>query len=136
MTLGDGLYAYFSSVLSVVIGYFHHPPRRERSCLPSYTRRSAARARSTATAMATTVQRRRWRPTSAAGSSSWPPADSARAAELLGAEVELAVDGYTGAWGGVPIASALVDLSLDDYRPDVGRYRRIVDVLVQWTRTS
>jgi hypothetical protein len=31
----------------------------------------------------------------------------------------------------VPIASALIDVSLDDWRPDVGKYRRVVDVLVQ-----
>ena len=64
---------------------------------------------------------------------SW--ADSARAAELLATEVETAVDGFSGTWGAVPIASALVDTSLDDWRPDVGRYRRLLDVLVQWTRT-
>lgn len=61
-------------------------------------------------------------------------ADSARAAELLAAEVEGAVDGFTGTWGAVPIASALVDTAIDDWRPDVGRYRRLLDVLVQWTR--
>jgi hypothetical protein len=61
-------------------------------------------------------------------------ADSARGAELLAAEVERAVDGFSGTWGLVPIASALVDLSIDDWRPDVGNYRRVVDVLVQWTR--
>jgi hypothetical protein len=61
-------------------------------------------------------------------------AESARAAELLATEVEAAVDGFTGTWGAVPIASALVDTALDDWRPDVGRYRRILDVLVQWTR--
>ena len=61
-------------------------------------------------------------------------ADSARGAELLAAEVEAAVDGFSGAWGSVPIASALVDTAIDDWRPDVGRYRRILDVLVQWTR--
>lgn len=58
--------------------------------------------------------------------------DSARAAEVLAAEVAAAVDGFTGAWGDVPIASALVDISIDDLRPDVGTYRRILDVLVQW----
>jgi hypothetical protein len=63
-------------------------------------------------------------------------ADSARAAEVLAAEVDAAVDGFSGSWGDVPIASALVDISLDDWRPDVGRYRRIVDVLVQWSGGS
>lgn len=61
-------------------------------------------------------------------------AESARAAEMLAVEVEATVDGFSGAWGSVPIASALVDTALDDWRPDVGRYRRILDVLVQWTR--
>jgi hypothetical protein len=59
--------------------------------------------------------------------------DSARAAEELAAEVAAGVDGFTGSWGGLPIASALVDTSIDDWRPDVGKYRRIVDVLVQWS---
>jgi len=45
--------------------------------------------------------------------------------------VEGAIDAFTGTWGDVPIASALVDLSLDGWRPDVGKYRRVVDVLVQ-----
>jgi hypothetical protein len=63
-------------------------------------------------------------------------ADSARAAEVLAAEVESAVDGFIGTWGAVPVASALVDTSLDDWRPDVGRFRRIVDVLVQWKGRS
>lgn len=57
---------------------------------------------------------------------------SARAAEVLGMEVQSAVDGFTGTWGDVWIASALVDISIDDWRPDVGRYRRMVDMLVQW----
>jgi hypothetical protein len=48
--------------------------------------------------------------------------------------LQSAVDGFAGSWREVPIASALVDVSLDDYRPDLGRYRRIVDVLVHWTR--
>jgi hypothetical protein len=26
-----------------------------------------------------------------------------------------------------------VDIWVDDWRPDVGMYRRVVDVLVQWT---
>ena len=63
-------------------------------------------------------------------------ADSARDAELLAAEVERAVDGFAGSWGTVPVALALVELALDDYRPDVGRYRRIVDVVVHWTGGS
>lgn len=61
-------------------------------------------------------------------------AESARATELLATEVEAAVDGFTGTWGAVPIASALIDTVIDDWRPDVGRYRRLLDVLVQWTR--
>jgi hypothetical protein len=61
-------------------------------------------------------------------------AESARAAELLGAEVQTAVDGFSGTWGSIPIASALVDTAIDDWRPDVGRYRRLLDLLVQWTR--
>ena len=63
-------------------------------------------------------------------------ADTARAAEVLGMEVQSAVDGFTGPWGDVWIASALVDISIDDWRPDVGKYRRVIDVLVQWTGGS
>jgi hypothetical protein len=132
MTLGDGLYAYLSPVLSV--GDRVYPitlpqgavlpavvyqlvggegPLHSHSDAPEgvEVRISYQRSR---------VQLGCW-------------ADSVRAAELLAAEVERAVDGFTGFWGGVPIASALVDVSLDDYRPDIGKYRRIVDVLVQWT---
>lgn len=60
-------------------------------------------------------------------------ADSARGAELLAAEVERFVDAFRGTWGVVPVGLALVGLTLDDYRPDVGRYRRIVDLVVHWT---
>ena len=136
MTLGDGLYAYFSSVLSVgdrvypmtlpqgaVLPAVVYQTVGGEGPLHSHGDGHDGAAPALASYQRSRVQLGCW-------------ADSARAAELLGAEVELAVDGYTGAWGGVPIASALVDLSLDDYRPDVGRYRRIVDVLVQWTRTS
>lgn len=59
--------------------------------------------------------------------------DSARAAEVLATEVESALDGFPGSWGDVPIASALVDVSIDDWRPDIGRYRRILDLLVSWS---
>jgi hypothetical protein len=63
-------------------------------------------------------------------------ADSARATEVLAAEVEAVVDGFTGPWGDAWIASALVDISIADWRPDVGTYRRVIDVLMQWTGGS
>jgi hypothetical protein len=47
--------------------------------------------------------------------------------------VSAAVDGFTGPWGGVAIASALAYISLDDWRPEVAVDRRVIDVLVQWT---
>jgi len=133
MTLGDGLYAHLSSVLSV--GDRVYPlTLPQRAVLPAVVYQlvgGEGPLHSHGDAQAgdgagTTFRRSRIQ------LGCW--ADSARAAELLAAEVETAVDGFTGSWGSVPVASALVDTSIDDWRPDVGRYRRIVDVLVQWTR--
>jgi hypothetical protein len=133
MILGDGLYAHLSAVLSV--GDRVYPLTLPQGAVlpavvyqlvggegPLHSHGDAhAGGGSGASFQRSRVQLGCW-------------AESARAAELLAAEVEAAVDGFTGTWGTVPIASALVDTSLDDWRPDVGRYRRILDVLVQWTR--
>ncbi len=68
-------------------------------------------------------------------------AGSARDADVLAAEVAAAVDGFTGSRGDVPIASALVDISLDDWRPDVRgvpadhRRARAVDRRRRWIVT-
>lgn len=59
-------------------------------------------------------------------------ADTYDAAAELGRTVALAVDGYAGAWGTVQIGSSLVDGEQDDWDPKTRKYRRIVDVLVQW----
>lgn len=133
MILGDGLYAHLSSVLSV--GDRVYPlTLPQGATLPAVVYQlvggegplhSHGDAQSGESAGAT-FQRSRVQ------LGCW--AESARAAELLATEVEQAVDGFSGTWGAVPIASALMDTSLDDWRPDVGRYRRILDVLVQWTR--
>jgi hypothetical protein len=61
-------------------------------------------------------------------------ADSAHGAELLAAEVAAPWTPSSDPEG-IPIASALVDIALDDWRPDVGKYRRVVDALVQWIGT-
>ncbi len=133
MILGDGLYAHLSSALSV--GDRVYPlTLPQGAVLPAVVYQlvggegalhSHGDAHDGAGA-GTTFQRSRVQ------LACW--AESARAAELLAAEVEAAVDGFTGTWGAVPIASALVDTAIDDWRPDVGRYRRLLDVLVQWTR--
>ena len=135
MTLGDGLFAYLSATLSV--GDRVYPlTLPQGAVLPAVVYQlvggegplhSHGDAHDGTAPAGSSYQRSRVQ------LGCW--ADRARAAEVLAAEVERAVDGFTGSWGAVPIASALVDISLDDYRPDVGKYRRIVDVLVQWTAT-
>jgi len=132
MTLGDGLYAHLSSALSV--GDRVHPlTLPQGAVLPAVTYQlvggegplhSHSDAHGGEGPTRPTFQRSRVQ------LGCW--GDSARAAEVLAMEVESAVDGFTGSWGDVWIASALVDLSTDDWRPDVGRYRRVIDVLVQW----
>jgi hypothetical protein len=134
MTLGDGLFAYLSSVLSV--GDRVYPlTLPQGAVLPAVVYQlvggegplhSHADAHDGSAPPASSYQRSRVQ------LGCW--ADSARAAEVLAAEVEGVLDGFAGSWGGVPIAAALVDVSIDDFRPDAGKYRRIVDVLVHWTR--
>lgn len=133
MILGDGLYAHLSGVLSV--GDRVYPLTLPQGAVlpavvyqlvggegPLHSHGDAHDGSSAGTSFQRSrVQLACW-------------AESARAAELLAAEVESAVDGFTGTWGAVPIASALVDTATDDWRPDVERYRRLLDVLVQWTR--
>ena len=131
MTLGDGLYTHLSSVLSV--GDRVYPlTLPQGAVLPAVTYQLVGgegplHSHGDANHGADPSFHR-----SRLQLACWAP--SARAADLLAAEVETAVDGFTGTWGTVPVASALVDTSIDDWRQDVGRYRRIVDVLVQWTR--
>jgi hypothetical protein len=131
MTLGDGLFAHLSAVLSV--GDRVYPlTLPQGAVLPAVVYQLVggegplhshgdAHDGAGASFQRSRVQLACW-------------AESARAAEQLATEVVAAVDGFTGTWGAVPIASALVDTALDDWRPDVGRYRRLLDVLVQWTR--
>jgi hypothetical protein len=131
--LSDGLYAHLSAVLSV--GDRVYPlTLPQGAILPAVVYQlvggegplhSHADAHDGSAPPASSYQRSRVQ------LGCW--ADSARGAELLAAEVERAVDGFTGTWGAVPVALALVELSLDGLRPDVGRYRRIVDVVVHWT---
>lgn len=132
MTLGDGLYAHLSSALSV--GDRVYPLTLPQGVdLPAVTYQlvgGAGPLHSHGDAQGGEGPTRPTFQRSRVQLGCW--GESARAAEVLAAEVEAALDGFTGTWGEVPIASALVDLSLDDWRPDVGKYRRIVDVLVQW----
>lgn len=133
MTLGDGLFAFLSTALSV--GDRVYPlTLPQGAVLPAVVYQAVGGdgplhshwdAQSGASAPSS-FQRSRVQ------LSCWGA--SARTAELLGAEVERALDGFSGSWGDLPVGSALVDSSIDDWRPDVGRYRRIVDVLIQWTR--
>jgi hypothetical protein len=135
VTLGDGLFAYLSATLSV--GDRVYPlTLPQGAVLPAVVYQlvggegplhSHGDAHDGSRPAASSYQRSRVQ------LGCW--ADSARAAEVLAAEVEVAVDAFTGTWGAVPVASALVDLSVDDWRPDVGKYRRIVDVVVHWTAT-
>ena len=134
MTLGDGLFAHVSSVLSV--GDRVYPlTLPQGAVLPAVVYQLVggegplhshgdvqAGGRTGRSFQRSRIQLGCW-------------AHSARAAETLAAEVETAVDGFAGTWGDVPIASALVDTSIDDWRPDVGTYRRIVDVLIAWSPT-
>jgi hypothetical protein len=136
MTLSDGLFVYLSSALSV--GDRVYPLTLPRGAvLPAVVYQlvggegplhSHGDAQSGEGPSRPTFQRSRIQ------LGCW--GDSARAAELVAAEVAAAVDGFTGFWGEVPIASALVDTSFDDWRPDVGKYRRLVDGLVLWTRAN
>ena len=133
MMLGDGLFAYLSATLSV--GDRVYPlTLPQGAVLPAVVYQlvggegplhSHGDAHDGTGPAASSYQRSRVQ------LGCW--ADSAREAEVLAAEVERAVDGFTGSWGDLPIASVLVDVSLDDHRPDVGRYRRIVDLVVQWS---
>jgi hypothetical protein len=135
MTLGDGLFAYLSTQLSVgdrvypltlpqgaVLPAVVYQAVGGEGPLHSHSDAHDGQAPAGSSYQRSRVQLGCW-------------ADSARAAEVLAAEVERAVDGFGGTWGAVPIALALVELALDDYRPDVGSFRRIVDVVVHWTRT-
>jgi hypothetical protein len=132
MTLGDGLFAYLSSTLSV--GDRVYPlTLPQGAVLPAVVCQlvggegplhSHTDAHDGTAPEGSSYQRSRLQ------LGCW--ADSARAAEVLAVQVERAVDAFTGTSGAVPIASALVELSLDDSRPDFRRSRRIVDVLVQW----
>jgi hypothetical protein len=135
MTLGDGLFAYLSATLSV--GDRVYPlTLPQGAVLPAVVYQlvggegplhSHGDAHDGTTPPTSSYQRSRVQ------LGCW--ADSARGTELLAAEVERAVDGFSGTWGAVPVALALVELALDDYRPDVGSFRRIVDVVVHWTAT-
>ena len=60
-------------------------------------------------------------------------ADTWLAADRLADELLALVHGFRGTWGDVPIGSALKETDLDDRDPDLGLYRRIVDVMVQFT---
>lgn len=59
-------------------------------------------------------------------------ADSWLAAEALAEELIARVHGSRGTWGDIPVGSALKESDLDERDPDVGTYRRVVDVMVQY----
>lgn len=62
--------------------------------------------------------------------SSW--ADSFDDAEAAAEELRTAITGYRGSWGSVQIESVIPVLSLDDYEPETGKYRRISDYTISW----
>jgi hypothetical protein len=51
-------------------------------------------------------------------------------AEALGNELKALITGYRGLWGDVQVESVLPALSLDDYEPDTGKWRRITDYYI------
>jgi hypothetical protein len=53
-------------------------------------------------------------------------------AEELAEELRTAITGYRGLWGDVQIESVLPVLSLDDYEPETGLFRRIGDYVIGW----
>lgn len=59
-------------------------------------------------------------------------ADSWLGAERLADELLHVVHGFRGSWGDVEVGSCLKESDLDVRDPDVGTYRRIVDVMVQY----
>jgi hypothetical protein len=47
-------------------------------------------------------------------------------------ELRTAITGARGIWGDVSVESVLPLLSLDDYEPETGLYRRICDYTISW----
>jgi hypothetical protein len=62
--------------------------------------------------------------------STW--ANSYDAAEAASLELRTAITGYRGTWGDVEIESVEPVLSLDDYEPETGLFRRISDYTISW----
>lgn len=62
--------------------------------------------------------------------------DTYDAAEELARELEAAITGYRGPWGDVQIESVIPALALDDYDPDIQKWRRITDYFVVWYPTG
>lgn len=52
----------------------------------------------------------------------------------LSHELMSRLHGFKGQWGDVVIGSCLWAGEVDDYRPDIMRYRRSIDFQVQWIR--
>lgn len=52
--------------------------------------------------------------------------------EALLAELKTAIKGFRGTWGSVPIEAVIPLVSLDDYEPGTGLYRKIADYSVEW----
>lgn len=59
-------------------------------------------------------------------------ADTWLGADRLADELLRLVHGSRGAWGAVPVGAAFLETDLDERDPDLGTYRRIVDVMVQF----
>lgn len=53
-------------------------------------------------------------------------------AEALSNELQAVITGYRGLWGDVPIESVRLALGLDDYEPEIGKYRFISDFYIEW----
>lgn len=134
MTLGDGLFAYLSSMLSV--GDRVYPlTLPQGAVLPAVVYQlvggegplhSHADAHDGTTPRGPSHQRSRVQLGCWAG--------MARGAELLVAEVERAGDGFTGTLRCGAYRVRARGALARRLPPRVARYRRIVDVLVHWTR--
>lgn len=53
-------------------------------------------------------------------------------ADAASNELRAAITGARGIWGDVSVESVLPQISLDDFEPETGLYRRICDYTISW----
>jgi hypothetical protein len=59
-------------------------------------------------------------------------ADTFDEAEALAAALASTITGFQGTWGEVEIQSVVPALELDDFEPEINKWRRISDFYVAW----